>query len=210
MIAVGDLLAEFGFRHARADFLLQRQAALGSVHDAHRFGEVHALRDGGEHQDELIHHKARVDAGADESDAFLLRGGVELRGKLGVLAERIRQLLAGGNDAAACLNAGEQLVHHGRERRRGRVHDDVDGLLQQGGRARRDGHAPGRVRCADDFAQVAPGLGRIAVDAADDYERFLLPQQTGDRGADGADAELHDANLLPHNAFLGPERIPLN
>ena len=36
-------------------------------------GEFDALRDGGEHQDELIHHKAGIDAGADQRDAPLWR-----------------------------------------------------------------------------------------------------------------------------------------
>ena len=41
------LCSKFVHRHARADFLLQRQPALGSVHDAQRFGMFNALRNSG-------------------------------------------------------------------------------------------------------------------------------------------------------------------
>ena len=54
------------------------------------------------------------------------------------------------------------------------MNDDVDGLSEHGRRVGGDHDAPWRVVRADNFAQVAPGLGRIAVDGADDFERVLL------------------------------------
>ena len=124
----GDLRAKFFRRHSRADFFLQRQAALGGVHDAHGAGRFDALRDGGEHEHELVHHEAGIDARADQRDAFFFRVGVELRGKLRMLAKWVRELLAGRDDAAARGKALEEFVHHVRKIRGGRVDDDIHGL----------------------------------------------------------------------------------
>ena len=38
--------------------------------------QVNALRDGAEGEDELVHHEAGIDAGADQRDAFFFCGGV--------------------------------------------------------------------------------------------------------------------------------------
>ena len=43
----GYLRAKFFGRHARADFFLQREAAMRGVHDARGFGVIYALGDGG-------------------------------------------------------------------------------------------------------------------------------------------------------------------
>ena len=74
--AGGDLRAEFFGRHACANFFLQRQAALGGVHDAHGAEPINALRDGAEGERELVHHEAGIHAGADEGDAFFFCCGV--------------------------------------------------------------------------------------------------------------------------------------
>ncbi len=82
------------------------------------------------------------------------------------------------------------------------MHDDVNRPFEHGARIGGDGDAPGRVLCADDFTEVAAGLGGIAVDSTDDFERGFFAHQASDRSADRAYSELHDANLLPHGAFL--------
>src|SRR5579863_10726561 len=44
--ASGNALAKFLRSHSRAYFFLERQAALGSVHNAHAARRIHALRHG--------------------------------------------------------------------------------------------------------------------------------------------------------------------
>ena len=75
---------------------------------------------------------------------------------------------------------------------------DIYGLFEQGLRIRRNADAPGRVRRADGFAQVAAGLGWVFIYGPYDFERCLLPHQTDDRSADRAHAVLRHSNLLFH------------
>ena len=74
-----DLRAEFLDAHSRAHFFLQRQAALGRVHDAHGARRFDRLRRGAERDQQLVHHIARIDARADQRDAPRLGLGIELR-----------------------------------------------------------------------------------------------------------------------------------
>ena len=125
MTPAGDLRAEFTGRHARADFFLQRQAAFRSIHDAHGADPINALCDSAERESELVHHEAGIHAGAYQRDAFFSCRGVQLLRKLGMLAERVGELFAGGNDAASRRDTLEQLIHHAGEIRRGRMDDQV-------------------------------------------------------------------------------------
>ena len=60
----------------------------------------------------------------------------------------------------------------------------------------RDRHAPRRVGSVHHVAQVAPRLGRIGIDRADNFDRIFFPHQPHDGRADGADAVLHRSNFL--------------
>ena len=85
------------------------------------------------------------------------------------------------------------------------MHDHVDGLGKDACRRGGDGDAPWPFLGSGDFADVAAGFRRVVVDGADDFKLMFLPHQAEDGSADGADAELHDANLLTHRAVLQQE-----
>jgi len=82
------------------------------------------------------------------------------------------------------------------------VNDNVDRFGEQFGGSGRDGDAPGSVFRADDFAEIASDFRGVFVYRADDFERVFLAHQADDGSADGADTELHDADLLTHRAVL--------
>ena len=73
----------------------------------------------------------------------------------------------------------------------------VEGLLC----IREDINAPGRIRRASDFSQVAPGFGGIQVDRADNFNGLLFAHQFCDGCTDGADTILNGANLLFHKCL---------
>src|SRR5437879_6548595 len=88
------------------------------------------------------------------------------------------------------------------------MHDDVSRLRQHLGGICRNFYSPRRMRGAYDLAQIAPGLGRVGVDRADDFHRLLFAQQAHDGGADRSDAVLDGANLFSHDELHGcPEGI---
>ena len=87
--AGGDLRLKFFGRHSRSDFLLQRKSPVRRVHNSYRSCGIHLLRRRCERQDQLIHHETRIDAGADERDAFLFCGVIEFRRNFRMLVKRI-------------------------------------------------------------------------------------------------------------------------
>lgn len=109
--------AKFVESHSSADFLLERKAPLGSIHDTKRFDMVDALRDSSESDDQLIHDESGIDASANQGDAGFFSGGIELRGELRIGAIGIGEFFAGGDDGRFGGEASEKLVHHFRERR---------------------------------------------------------------------------------------------
>ena len=80
--------------------------------------------------------------------------------------------------------------------------DHVYGLRKDARSRGGDGDAPGRVFCADDFAEIAADFRGVFVDGADDFERVFLAHQANDGSADGADTELNYADFLTHRAVL--------
>jgi len=82
--------------------------------------------------------------------------------------------------------------------------DHVRGLFQHFLCFRRDFHAPRGICSADHFAEVAPNLGRVHINGADNFYRLLFPHQPGDGCADGADTILDGANFLFHFALRSP------
>ena len=129
--------AKFLDAEAGADFFLERLAAGGGVDDAYGFGVFDILRDGGEGYDELVHGEAGVDSGADQGDAPIFGGFIELRGEFRIGAIGVGQFLAGGDDAGFGFEAGEELVHHRGEGGGGGVDDDVGGEAENFGRVGR-------------------------------------------------------------------------
>ena len=101
----------------------------------------------------------------------------------------------------AAAQAVAQLVGDVDEVGAGGVDDDVGIEGEHGGSVSRDGDAQ-RAAEAGDLAQVAPDLGGIAVDGADELGMGLAGDETDDGGADGADAILNDANGTAHDSLL--------
>ena len=83
------LSAKFFNGHSRADFFLQRQPPLRSVHHAQRFRVFDALRNGCQRHDQLVHDEARIHARAHQRHARLLRRSVQLRGEFRMRSKRI-------------------------------------------------------------------------------------------------------------------------
>src|SRR5437667_12280418 len=82
--------------------------------------------------------------------------------------------------------------------------DHVRGLFQHLLCFRRDFHAPRGICSADLVAEVAPNVGRVHINGADNFYRLLFPHQPGDGCADGADTILDGANFLFHFALRSP------
>ena len=83
-------------------------------------------------------------------------------------------------------------------------------LFQYFFRFRRNFHAPRRVLRAGHFAKIAPGLRRIRIDRADDFNGLFFLHQPHDGCADGADAILDGANFLFHfvlRLFMPPTAL---
>ena len=76
--------------------------------------------------------------------------------------------------------------------------DYVQRLFEHGFWVRRNHDAPGRIRRADDFSEVASSFGGVFVNCRDDFERIFLAHQADDGRADGAEAVLGDADFLFH------------
>ena len=98
--------------HARADFLLQRQPALGSVHDAQRLGVLDALGYRSQRHHQLVHDKTGIHAGTHQRHAPFLGGGIQLRSKIRIGAKRIRQFFASRNHAGLRFETSHQLIDH--------------------------------------------------------------------------------------------------
>ena len=196
------LRAELFRRHPSPDLLLQRQPPLRSIHHAHGPHGVHALRNRAQRQHQLVEHESRIHARSHQRHAFVFRRRIQLRCKVGMLAKRVRQLLARRNHAASSGETFQKLLHHAGEIRRSRVHHHVHRPLQHGARIRGNGNAPRRIRRSHHFPQVAPHLRRVPVDRAHDFERRLLPHQPRNRRPDRSHAKLHHPYLL-HSRFLG-------
>ena len=62
-------------------------------------------------------------------------------------------------------------------------------------------HAPRSVAGADDFAEVAAGFRRVAIDGAADFDGLLFAHEPRGGGADRTDAELDGANLFFHDVL---------
>src|SRR5277367_1531095 len=200
--------AEFVFRHAGADFFLQGKAALAAIHNAHRFSVLDALGNGSERDDQLVHHEAGVDTRADQGDAPIFRGLIQLRGQLWIGAERIGEFFAGGDDTGLGFEASEQLIHYFGQRRRCRVNYDVGGLFEDFFCVGGNFHAPGSVGRADHFAEVAADFGGVGINGADDFNGLLLSHEARDGCADRPHAVLDYTNLLLHDfpRRLSPRR----
>ena len=113
-VVLDDTRGHFFFEllkgHSRADFLLQRQAALRGIDDADSFGSLDALRDRRERQHQLIHHESGVHAGAHQRHAPVFGCGIELRCDSWMLAERVGELFAGGDHTRFCCQTLQQLL----------------------------------------------------------------------------------------------------
>ena len=76
-----------------------------------------ACDSGAQCDQQLVHHKAGIDARADQRDAPRLGFRIELRRQLRVFAEWIGQLFARRDHAAFRGQAGHQLIHYSRAER---------------------------------------------------------------------------------------------
>ena len=76
------------------------------------------------------------------------------------------------------------------------MHNHVSGLAEHRAGFGGDQYAPGRIRRADHFAEVAPGLGGIGVNRADHFNGLLFAQQAHDGRSDRANSVLNRAYFL--------------
>ena len=128
---------------------------------------------------------------------------VEFLRKLGMFAEWIGKFFAGGNDAAACGDAFEELVHHAGEVGGSGVDNHVHGFFEDGGGVRGNQDAPRRIAGADYFSEIPAGFGGVFINRADDFKGIFLAHQADDGGADRAEAVLDDANFHFHDGVPG-------
>src|SRR5690349_7760027 len=106
---VADLLMEFFDGQSASDLRLQGLASFAGVHDAMRGRRSNVLAGSGESEYELVHSETGIHTSAENHDAVILRGLVETATQVGMLAERIRKLFAGGNNVHFRIQAVEQL-----------------------------------------------------------------------------------------------------
>lgn len=96
-----DFGGEGGVVEARADFLLEGDAACGGVLDASDADTADVSADGGEGDRESVHEEAGVDARAEHSCAGIQAEGVELVGEILMAEPGIEEFLTGADDGHA-------------------------------------------------------------------------------------------------------------
>ena len=89
---------EFLRRHSGSDLRPKRAAPLGRVDHAGDLDRLDADAGRRHGEDEPVHDEPRVDAGAEDGDALLLREPVDLTGHRQVAELGIRELLARRDD----------------------------------------------------------------------------------------------------------------
>jgi hypothetical protein len=76
------------------------------------------------------------------------------------------------------------------------VDDNVSGFAEQGCGVGDDGHAPGGIRRANNFAKIAAGFCGVFINCADYFDGAFFAKQADDGGSDGSDSILNGANFL--------------
>ena len=148
---VADLLMEFFDGQSASDLRLEGLTSFAGVHDAMRGRRSNVLAGSGESENELVYSEPGIHTSAENHDAVILRGLVETATQVGMLAERIRKLFAGGNNVHFRIQAVEQL-RLDRLQVRGRcVHDDVGVLFEYS-----------RCIVADSDSEIATDAGDLA------------------------------------------------
>jgi hypothetical protein len=117
----GELLC----REAGAHLALQGQPAATGVLGSTRADAADAARRSGQHDRQVVHREARVDAGADERDAVRVRLLVEHRREPVAPPPWERELLACRHRVEPGAEALEELRRDGLQRRGRRVRYDV-------------------------------------------------------------------------------------
>ena len=161
-------------QRAAADYLVEQfdisQRRAGRVLGRSRS----TLRYRGKPHQEFVQHESGVDACAHQSYAPIFRRGIELCRQLRISAKRIREFFTRRNDARFGLQRRQELLHYLRQRRRSRMNHDIRSLAEDFRRVGRNRQSPGSVRRAHDFSKVAPDLGRIRINHANDFNGLLL------------------------------------
>jgi hypothetical protein len=76
------------------------------------------------------------------------------------------------------------------------VDDNIGGFAEQCGGVSYNGDAPGSVRRAKNFAEIAARFCGIVIDCADYFDGVFFAKKADDGGSDGADSVLNGANFL--------------
>ena len=190
--------AKFLDAHSRANFVLQREAPLRRIHDAHCLRMVDPLRHCRQRHHQLVHHEPRVHARPHQRHAPILRRGIEFRRQFRIGPEGVGKLFARRNHTRFRLETFQQLIHHSRQRRGSRMDHHVRRFLQHFFNIGGNLHAPGRICRASHLAKIPPRFGRVYVNGPHDFYSLLLAQQFHDGGADRPDPILDGADFLLH------------
>ena len=76
------------------------------------------------------------------------------------------------------------------------MNDDVSGFAKHGCGIGNYWHAPGRVRSADNLAEIASSFCRILINCADYFDGGFFSEQADNGGTDWTDSVLNGANFL--------------
>ena len=177
-----------------ANLLLERQPPDTRVLDAVHHHTVDALTRGRERNRQGIHGEAWIDARAKHRHPRLLRPTVDLASLSGVRTSGIRQLLGRRHDGGPRFEDGLDLRQHARQRGTGAQHCDLRLCgFQRLDQIRRhlDAEASAELR---HLAEIAPGLGGIHVDAADDPETRTRRDLRQDGAANRAEPDMNHPN----------------
>ena len=200
--ARGLPLLKFG--HLQADTLLLHDGGAEGRQAVHPAGDdvIHALAGAGPQDDQQIHDKAGVDAGAQHGDAVPPGDLVQLGRQLRLLGLGISHLLGGGDDVHAPLHNKHQFVIDITGKGVGAHHHDIGGAGPDDllGGAHDHVLAVAALNAGHHVIQALAQLG-ADVDGAHNIHALLFAEHLADAAAHGAQSPENYLHIF-HAAFI--------